>query len=368
MPMRQIDFRGGYGEHGRSCFLVNYFENRYYMVDCGIMDTDSFPYPNVTTEELQRVDYLFLTHCHKDHSGAFEFFVENGFKGCLVTTKMTLRLAKINYDNCVLLDVDAREKELSLGTLKVWFGRSGHCPGGIWFLIGDEAGRCLFSGDYQRNTLLYECDVIEGMQADVAVIDCAHEQSDLLADALRTKIIECVREEYQKGKKLIFPVPKYGRGIEMLCMLMVEFPALKIGVDEEFVACSKEMLEEPAWYNVYTWEKVKTAMQEILDNPIDVAASQSHGYDVILLADTHLAKQKNIDFVSSRVAEDFTVIITGRRKKGSYSNLLCENQIAKRFLYPHHQSRADFDNVVENNKFNTIFPFHNNEQRVIINS
>lgn len=46
------------------------------MVDCGIMDSDSNPYPDVTEEELAKTDYVFLTHSHKDHSGAFMHFVE----------------------------------------------------------------------------------------------------------------------------------------------------------------------------------------------------------------------------------------------------------------------------------------------------
>ena len=47
--MRRFWAKGGYGEHGRSCFLMEYGrEGRYCMVDCGIMDSDSQPYPDVT--------------------------------------------------------------------------------------------------------------------------------------------------------------------------------------------------------------------------------------------------------------------------------------------------------------------------------
>ena len=55
--MRKFLVKGGYGEHGRSCFLVEYgTEGHFYMVDCGIMDSDSNPYPNVFAEELELVD------------------------------------------------------------------------------------------------------------------------------------------------------------------------------------------------------------------------------------------------------------------------------------------------------------------------
>ena len=48
-------------------------EGRCYIVDCGIMDTDPVPWPAVTPEELAQADFLFLTHCHKDHASIRQF-------------------------------------------------------------------------------------------------------------------------------------------------------------------------------------------------------------------------------------------------------------------------------------------------------
>lgn len=135
MLMEQIIFKGGYGEHGRSCFVVRYSREADYMVDCGVMDTDAFPFPAVSREELSRVKYLFLTHCHKDHAGAFRYFVENGFKGCLIVTQMTLDLSEIQYDNILLLDTEDMPGYRMTDELEVAYGRSGHCPGSVWFHI-----------------------------------------------------------------------------------------------------------------------------------------------------------------------------------------------------------------------------------------
>lgn len=63
MHMRRFRVKGGFGEHGRSCFLAEYGnEGHYYMVDCGVMDSDANPYPDITDAELKKTDYLFLTH------------------------------------------------------------------------------------------------------------------------------------------------------------------------------------------------------------------------------------------------------------------------------------------------------------------
>ena len=104
MSMNRLIIKGGYGEHGRSCFLLSFGENRYYMLDCGIMDTDPNPFPQVEPALLKQTRYLFLSHCHKDHSGAFEEFCRQGFNGWLVTTRPTLEFSGILWDKTILLD------------------------------------------------------------------------------------------------------------------------------------------------------------------------------------------------------------------------------------------------------------------------
>lgn len=133
------------------------------MVDCGIMDSDSFPYPDVSSEELAETDYLFLTHCHKDHCGAFERLVEQGFRGVLVTTQMTLTLSQINYSNTIILPTGFMNgaAEFSLEGITLNYGRSGHCPGGIWLSVQDMQGSVFFSGDYQADTLAYICNRVQ---------------------------------------------------------------------------------------------------------------------------------------------------------------------------------------------------------------
>ncbi len=101
MYMDRLIVKGGYGEHGRSCFLIPFAQGRYYMLDCGIMDTDENPWPEVEAELLERTEYLFLSHCHKDHSGAFSRLVSRGFRGWLVAAGATVELAGIRYNKVI---------------------------------------------------------------------------------------------------------------------------------------------------------------------------------------------------------------------------------------------------------------------------
>ena len=366
MLMEQIIFKGGYGEHGRSCFVVRYSREADYMVDCGVMDTDAFPYPAVSREELSRVKYLFLTHCHKDHAGAFRYFVENGFKGCLIVTQMTLDLSEIQYDNILLLDTEDMPGYRMIDGLEVAYGRSGHCPGSVWFHITSAHKSFFFSGDYQANPYLYRCDQAVCRNADVAIIDCAHNQTDRTAGELRRELTDFVRKMLGDGQRGIFPVPKYGRGMELLYLLADNFPHKRIKVDTEFACCAAKLLAERVWYQSGILDRASSIIEDILKEPVNLGEDAAIGYDIMLIADTHLEKKCNIDFVAGAVGRSAEIIVTGRRKKGSYADELCERHIAHRYLYPHHQSNSDLEKVISDNDFKLVFPFHNSDKRVII--
>ena len=415
--------RGGYGEHGRSCFLVEMKAGeRLYMVDCGIMDTDPFPYPDVTPEELSRVDYLFLTHCHKDHSGAFDYFVEHGFSGTLVTTAMTCKLAGISYDKteilevagetAAFLEVEARTSESGatpkhvssstkartefgkdrnirqFGPLTVRYGRTGHCPGGLWFEITEgveckgavgeeihhpEAGgehrengenTIFFSGDYQENTLVYACDPVRESRAKLALVDCAHRGTELDAKALRAQIVQVVAEKLECGKRVILPVPQYGRGLELLYLMRKEFPQYRVCVDQDFVTYARKMLSEPVWYYDDAYKALNVEEFDVME--IFGGRNGEADYDILLLADTHLKKQKNVDFVTHAIENGEAVLINGRVKKNGPVGKLLDAGKVERFLFPHHQSHGDLMRVVGENSFGGVLPFHNDEKEVLV--
>lgn len=370
--MRKLIFKGGYGEHGRSCFLVQYnVAGRFYMVDCGIMDSDPFPYPDLSEEELCKVDYLFLTHCHKDHSGALSYIISKGFSGWLVTSHMTVSLEKIQYNKVINLSLDpAIQNAIFLDGIWMEYGSSGHCPGGLWFHMEDALGSCFFSGDYQANTLLYRCDAVEGMKADIAVIDCAHHQTEQNAEELRKDLEQEINGLLNSGHQVILPVPKYGRGIEMLCMLKQSFPNANIKVDTDFVYYSKEMLQEDYWYQKEALGKVKELLTASWNNVISTNLDKFHktDFDILLLADTHLQKESNQKYVENAVEKNCTLMITGRMKKDSLPSRLYQEGKAVRCMYPHHQSRGDVRKMISENEFTLIYPYHNPLKEVYVNN
>ena len=224
MYMDRLIVKGGYGEHGRSCFLIPFAQGRYYMLDCGIMDTDENPWPEVEAELLERTEYLFLSHCHKDHSGAFSRLVSRGFRGWLVAAGATVELARIRYNKVIQAD-PLSAWPMGLGRdLHFSCGRSGHCVGGLWFHIWDSGKSCFYSGDYQPGPLAFAVDQVKGRRADLAIVDCAHPDTQEDARALRSRILEWIGPCIADGRRVVLPLPRYGRGLELIALIKENFP------------------------------------------------------------------------------------------------------------------------------------------------
>ncbi|MEZ7890550.1 MAG: MBL fold metallo-hydrolase [Candidatus Wallbacteria bacterium] len=97
----KIKFIGATKSVTGSCYFLTFNINgalKYALVDCGMYQGDSetdrknytdFPF------DPSKLDYVFLTHVHIDHSGLIPKLVKSGFNGKIVTTDATADLATI---------------------------------------------------------------------------------------------------------------------------------------------------------------------------------------------------------------------------------------------------------------------------------
>lgn len=360
--MNRLLIKGGYGEHGRSCFLVPCSSERYYMLDCGIMDTDPNPYPQVEPEYLARTDYLFLSHCHKDHSGGFDEMVRKGFAGWLVASRPTLEFSGIRWEKTLVLDSPEEPSSQAVrldGGLSFSYGKTGHCAGSVWFRIQDSEKSVLYTGDYQKRALAYETDPIEGMQADLAIIDCAHEKEQENADVLRTRMTGQIGRWLAEETKILMPLPKYGRGPEVICMLRQRFPHAAIAADSNMVGLLKKTLAYSSWLK----PEAVCEMQAFLDEHPEKRLA-SGDYEILLLADPHLERPESIRLAREMTGQGAAALLTGRVKKGCLTETLLAEQKAVSMVYPHHQSRGDFLEMAGQNQFSRMLPFHNPEKEL----
>jgi metallo-beta-lactamase family protein len=76
-----------------SCFLLE-ADNKKVLIDCGLFQgleepKNYKPFPFNPRE----IDYVVLTHAHIDHCGRIPLLVREGFKGKIISTEATKRIA-----------------------------------------------------------------------------------------------------------------------------------------------------------------------------------------------------------------------------------------------------------------------------------
>lgn len=84
----ELTFIGAAHEVTGSCTLLEN-QGAYYLIDCG-MEQGVNVYENVPLPvPPQRIDAVFLTHAHIDHSGLLPKLYKDGFRGQVYTTEVT---------------------------------------------------------------------------------------------------------------------------------------------------------------------------------------------------------------------------------------------------------------------------------------
>ena len=230
----ELKIAGGCGEHGRNCFFVDAGETAF-LVDCGIMAGSDEPFPRLTADEIRRVKYVFLTHSHADHTGALPWLFENGFCGKIIAARCTLEQLPFLLKNTISLEQICPKNIGEIDGINIEYGRAGHCIGSVWYHFRAGENSAVFSGDYTENSAVYFCDKIRGKSADFAVLDCAYGNDERNIKQCCDEIISEVGELKKRHGTLFFPVPKFGRGIELLKLLRESFPEYICCGDEHFL-------------------------------------------------------------------------------------------------------------------------------------
>ena len=354
--MQKLVLKGGYGEHGRNCYLVEYKQDHYVMLDCGILDTDSDPYPRLSKDEVKKIDYLILSHAHKDHTGALNHVMELGFDGLIIASFETLYITGVDHSDTMVLD--GHGGTMALDGLIIRYGRSGHCPGSFWFHLSYGSSTLFYSGDYQAHPMVYAVDIPHDLDADIALVDMAHDQCNVDAATLRHHLVTTIQDQLDQGHRVILPVQTYGRGNDMLVMLAKAFANISVFIDQRFVNALESVFNE---HSPWIEPSMKATFISAYERAKKMKLEEAQ---VIMIADTHLEKESNKKMVASLVDDGACVIVTGRKKVNSYCAQLLDSGKAIRCLYPHHSSRSDALALVNANHFKVVLPFHSDVKEV----
>ena len=339
---------GGVGEHGRNCFYVQ-GKTHCFLADCGKMaDTPEDPYPHLTPEQIRRAEAVFLTHSHADHTGALPWLRENGFQGTVIATEETLgQLPFIVQNGCPLQALCPAGQGTFQG-LSIQWGRSGHCAGSVWYRFAEDDKSIFFSGDYTEDTQVYACDRIRNQRADLAVLDCAYGLDETPYSVACDRLAQATEELLSAHRLLLFPVPKYGRGLELLQLFSQRLRGVSYAADALFLKNFAEQLAGGFWYR-----PVK------IDAPVSPYNEQTRG--IIFVSDPQLRTGESRRIAEQVLAMGGMAVMTGTLEKGSYSESLLQQGRMELLRYPVHLNHAQFERLKAINDFAQTVPYHSRQ-------
>ena len=104
----KITFLGAAHQVTGSRTLVEWLPDRWFLVDCGMEQGENDLEMAETPVPASRIEYVFLTHAHIDHTGMLPLLVKEGFRGTVYATPETENLCSIMLsDSAQIQESDA---------------------------------------------------------------------------------------------------------------------------------------------------------------------------------------------------------------------------------------------------------------------
>lgn len=346
----ELHIAGGCGEHGRNCFHVtgSYTD---FLVDCGLMAAEENGYPRLPREDIPKIQTVFLTHSHADHTGALPWLLENGFSGEVVASTQTLAQLTFKLPKTVALEsLCAMGKSGDYRGIRLSWGRSGHCLGSAWFRFEAEGRTAFFSGDYTADSPVYIADPIRGQRADVAVVDCAYGKDAVPYSEYCEKFLSAVQDCLQRYDAIALPVPKYGRGLDLLSLLVRSNLNAQYYGDAHFMAQLQGMPSFPMWY------KTDGAL---LQEAVLPYGGQKKG--IFFISDPQLKRPASFQMAEEILASNGIGIMTGTVERNTNSARLIKQGKMSFCRYPVHLNYPQYAFLVKQNEFARVIPYHSPE-------
>lgn len=331
---------GGCGEHGRNCFLIE-GNTQSFLVDCGMMAEEGEQgVPRLTYEQIESLCCVFLTHSHADHSGAIPWLLKQGYHGPIIAAQETLAQLPFPVETGIALETICPNRQGQYHGIEVEWGRSGHCRGSVWYHFCLEGKKLLFSGDYTEDTLVYAVDPIRGQYADLAVVDCAYGNQDVAYEERCSSLLTNAAAFLQK-RPLVFPVPRFGRGIELLQLFY------RGGITADYYGDAHFLTE--------------CERAEIQGYPEVFLAAGEEREGIIFLSNPQLRTESTRMIAEHLIERGAYGILTGTVEKGTYAAALLEQGKAMVLPYPVHLNRRQSQKLCSMNHFGYTVFYHSSE-------
>ncbi len=346
----ELHIAGGCGEHGRNCFHI-LGKNTNFIVDCGVSAAEQDRYPRLPIQEISQIQTVFLTHSHADHTGALPWLYQNGFCGEVIASKHTLQQLPFKLNKATSLEsICSPGSSGLLRDIRIFWGRSGHCLGSVWFRFEVEGKTILFSGDYTENSPVYCVDFIRGQQAELAVLDCAYGNSTTKYEEACTTILSTMEQLLQKYNLVVLPVPKYGRGLDLLSLFLSRLMNISYYGDSHFLTQLSNIPLSPEWF-------LPNSQQ--LSNFVRPYHPGKKG--ILFVSDAQLRSCTAFQTALKAIQANGIAMMTGTVEKGTNSAALIDTGKMLTRRYPVHLNYAQYEELKRTNQFKITIPYHSAE-------
>ena len=255
MKLRTI---GAAHEVTGSCHLLEVNDKRI-LIDCGLEQGRNL-YENPGFELLnEKIDYVFLTHAHIDHSGKLPLLCKNGFQGQIIATFPTVDLCRIMLQDSAHIQETEAEWQNRKGRragepeceplytmddalmaidllvpcgyneririepgIELRFTDVGHLLGSssieVWLTVGGLTKKIVFSGDLGNIGLPILKEPTFTRSADFVVVESTYGNRlhEIVSINYPERLATILRETFSQGGNVVIPSFAVGRTQELL--------------------------------------------------------------------------------------------------------------------------------------------------------
>ena len=183
---------------------------------------------------------------------------------------------------------------------------------------------------------------------DAAVLDCAYGTDKTPYDAACGHLVRETERLLDAHKLLLFPVPKYGRGLELLALFSRRLPGVPCFADPLFLENLAAQRAGGFWYRPGTAAA-----------PAEPYRGQTQG--VVFVSDPQLRSEAARETAERVLSSGGAAVMTGTLEAGSYSERLFRQGRMALLRYPVHLNHAQFERLKGKNDFQQAVPYHSEE-------